>query len=110
MKNMAFTKDELKNREDEYKDCAPCSDQNKYPYGLCITLDKETMAKLGMKELPDVGQGFTITGKVEVKSVSKSEHADGGGYSDVGLQITHMELGSGEKTPDKKDQADSLYM
>ncbi len=69
---------------------------NDYPYGLEISLDSDSLTKLGMDSLPEVGAVMTLTAKVKVTRVS--EHASEG-HSDksVVLQITDMELATGKK-------------
>lgn len=77
----------------------------KYPYGLCIHLEEESLKKLGITELPAVGASMVLHAKVEVTAVSKNESKEGGEHRSLSLQITEMALGS-EK---KKDTAETLY-
>lgn len=67
------------------------SDAPEYPYGLRLSLDTDSLSKLGITELPDVGAVLMLAARVEVVSVSQYEHADGKS-KDLGLQITDMEL------------------
>ena len=63
-----------------------------YPYGLRLRLEKEELEKLGIKELPKVGEIFTVEAKAHVLSVSagaSQEHE----HASMDLQITHMGLG-----------------
>ena len=69
-------------------------DLPKYPYGLSICLDDETLAKLGITELPPVGTVMQLTALVEVCSISQYENQDGADKS-MNLQITDMELAAG---------------
>lgn len=62
-----------------------------YPYGLTICLDDEAIKKLGIKELPDVGQPMMLEAKVLVCSKSQYEN-QGGADTSLSLQITDMEL------------------
>lgn len=71
-------------------DCC-VSERQEYPYGLALQLNSETLAKLGMNDLPDVGTVLTLHARVEVVSVSQYEQQDGQNR-EVGLQITDMEL------------------
>jgi hypothetical protein len=80
----------------------------KYPYGLTISLENESIAKLGMSPLPKVGESFQLDAKVMVKSVRESERINGKPEKSVELQITHMYLGKGN-TKDKTKQANALY-
>ena len=87
--DMTLTKDEAK------EEAGLEQDLPRYPYGLCICLDDETMKKLGMTDLPPIGAEMMLTARVRVKSVQayecqtddgaeKEQHAD--------LQITAMEV------------------
>lgn len=77
-----------------------------YPWGLCISLDNETLNKLGVTT-PPVGGVVTITANAIVKSTSERQDDDGT-YRRAELQITDMALGpaSGEAP---KTAAQTLY-
>ena len=78
-------------------------DDSKYPYGLSLRLDDETLKKLGLNELPDVGDEFHImaVGKV----TSTSENADGDNKSsNVSIQITQMCVSEEAEDADEDDQ------
>ncbi len=77
------------------------AERPEYPYGLCIRLGKEEIAKLGLKA-PTIGDAFDIDAKCVVKSMSASA-GEGGDYMSIELQITDMELESDAE--DKKDNA-----
>jgi hypothetical protein len=81
-------------------------DQPAYPYGLTIQLDDETLAKLGITDLPPVGTVMQLTALVEVCSVSQYENQDGAENS-MSLQITDMELANGNSEP--KPLANRIY-
>lgn len=75
-------------------ECAPCYPTDGgpvYPYGLRISLRDEDLAKLGIKDLPAVGDTMTLTAQVQVTRVS-DEQAFYGRERCLGLQITDMEL------------------
>ena len=66
-----------------------------YPYGLCLALTEEEMAKLGLDgDLPSVGEMIHLCAMAKVTSVSESEREDTGGNKTkccrVELQITHL--------------------
>lgn len=95
----------------EQSGCSPCllADDEapkgpKYPYGLCIYLCDETLAKLNLGELPDVGTTFMLHAMVEVTSNSQRQTQDGKDVS-MDLQITSMAL---EGAVDKS-AAQSMY-
>lgn len=69
-------------------------DLPKYPYGLSICLDDETLDKLGITDLPAVGTVMQLTALVEVCSISQYENQTGADKS-LSLQITDMELAAG---------------
>ncbi|NYT45135.1 hypothetical protein H0A64_09905 [Alcaligenaceae bacterium] len=67
------------------------ADTPEYPYGLRINLDDDSLKKLGITELPEVGTTMTLQARVEVVSVSQHE-SDNGKHRDMSLQITDMTL------------------
>jgi hypothetical protein len=84
-------------------------DAPSYPYGLAISLDNGTLKKLGIKDLPEVGEELMLMATVKVTSVSSSE-GEGGSQKNVSLQITEACLGEDaemqgaeSKLYDKKD-------
>lgn len=66
-------------------------DEPRYPYGLCISLEKEDMDKLGLSNLPKVGTEVSFMAKAVVKGTSAYE-TQGGSDMRVELQITDMEM------------------
>lgn len=66
-------------------------DKPNYPYGLKITLDADTIEKLGLSDLPEVGSKVQIVAVAEVVNVRKdSEYGDVAKHS-IELQIQDME-------------------
>jgi len=61
-----------------------------YPYGLCISLDHETLEKLNFKSLPKVGEKFHLKGFAMVKSVSMNKMENGNEDKNVSMQITNL--------------------
>lgn len=82
------------------------SDAPEYPYGLCLNLDEEGIAKLGMPALPQVDQTMIITARVKVTSVSSRDTSGGDKEQSVSLQITDMEIGPDRET---KTAEQTLY-
>jgi hypothetical protein len=80
----------------------------KYAYGLRLELDDDALEKLGITELPAVGETLMITAKVEVIGTSTNERQGGDEESCVSLQITHLAIGD-ENEPKKRDPAKALY-
>ena len=90
MTDMAKTPDEVKEDMDGPM-AAPVS-VNRYPYGLCLSLDQDDLAKLDMPLDAEVGDMIHVMAFARVTSVSKQELADGKCNCRVELQITHLAL------------------
>lgn len=108
--NMALTPEEAKK---EYGSCMLSTDSEdeqaaerpKYPYGLCVSLCDEELSKLGITELPKVGEVLMLSAQVEVIGTEQSQN-QGGAESRLRLQITDM--GMGGMAP-AKSAAQNLY-
>ncbi|CUI38286.1 Uncharacterised protein [Achromobacter xylosoxidans] len=75
----------------------------KYPWGLILSLDDDTLRKLGVSELPKVGQQMHLMAVVEVCTTSQHANQEGTDKC-VSLQITQLGLeGAGP------DAAQMLY-
>ena len=84
------------------------SDEPRYPYGLCISLGKDELEKLGITALPKVGGEMMITAKAVVKSISEYETQGEGKDMNMSLQITDMEIGQTENAQNN-NRATMLY-
>jgi len=89
--SMRLTAAELKKRGEE----VPISDKaprEKYPWGLELDLNDESLGKLGI-DVSDlsVGQTVAVVGKAKVRSARISESEDGTDMS-ASIQITHLSL------------------
>lgn len=84
------------------------ADEPRYPYGLCISLGKEELEKLGITALPKVGSEMMVTAKAVVKSVSAYDTQGEGQDMRVELQITDMGLGQTDDAQNN-DRASKLY-
>ncbi len=80
-------------------------DEPLYSYGLCISLGREELEKLGIEKLPEAGSEMMIKAMAYVKTVRESQEKDGV-EQNVELQITAMGIDPIDKT---KDQAKGLY-
>ena len=93
--------------ESKVSDAPALAKEPVYPYGLVINLQKEELDKLGLKELPGIGEAFMLEGKCVVKSISAGasevhEHAS------VELQLTHLGIESMEEEEEEEhDSADT---
>jgi hypothetical protein len=76
-------------RDSNYAAVEPTRD--KYGYGTCLTLDAEAMKKLGIKELPEIGDEYHVmaVGKVIRASADANELNNSASFE---IQLTHMNL------------------
>lgn len=83
MTDMARTPAEVKKDIAKSMPMGPASPEGAtapvYPYGLCLCLDEESLAKLGLTDLPEVGTTihFGALGMVTSASTNMQETADG---------------------------------
>ncbi|EPG9674178.1 capsid staple protein [Citrobacter freundii] len=83
--------------------------KDQYPWGLRITLDNESLQRLGMnaKSLPSVDDGVSIIAMANVCSVS-TRTTDHGEDNYVEIQITDIGLAP-QKRDDAKELKDAFY-
>jgi hypothetical protein len=79
-----------------------------YPYGCCISLDDESLAKLKLDgDLPQVGEMIHFEALAKVTSASMNERINADGSKDnccrIELQITDMGVIGGEDEDDKAE-------
>lgn len=97
----------MERSQESIKECAPVScEQDKYPYGLRIHLDNDTLTKLGIKELPKVGDKFMIEAVAMVCDVHANQQDNGKVSKSMGLQICEMCC---EPKTEKKSASEKLY-
>lgn len=78
-----------------------------YPYGLCINLDTESLAKLGLEKLPEIGDYMVMIARVKVESVQESQKEGQPMHQNLGLQIIEMDI---KKNDEKKvDATKKIY-
>jgi hypothetical protein len=85
--NMEMSKEEAK----EYAQPS-VSESPKYPWGLCLTLNDDSLKKLGVTKLPSVETVVTITAKATVSSVRENQTQGGESEASMDLQITDMQI------------------
>lgn len=68
------------------------ADAPKYPWGLCITLNDDSLEKLGVKSLPPIDTEVTIVAKACVARTSENQTQGGDSCSSMDLQITDMQI------------------
>lgn len=96
--DLKYTKKEAK--EEAAEDYKPPA----YSWGLQIRLEKEELDKLGIKELPDVGDEWHMTIVANVTSVSEQKTADGDDEQCVCLQIQMASVDLEEPATDEKPE------
>lgn len=102
MVSMKLDKKDVKKEMAEHS----ISDMPEYPYGLNIRLDDESIKKLGISELPEVGSDMVVLAKVKVEEVSSRDSLNGNENTSISLQITDMSL---EKNKERKPTTEVLY-
>lgn len=103
--SMTSMKMEPKTEQEGSDACCSPGDQPLYPYGLSLSLNDESMKKLGLSfDKLVIGQKLTLNAVVEVTSVSAYKEQEGT-ESNACLQITDMDL----QLPAPKTSAQSLY-
>lgn len=83
--------------------------RDEYPWGLRLSLDDETLTKLGMTELPAIDAEFKLVALACVVSVSQSERVDGEPHRSVELQLEQMLLVPGKEEDTEGDKAKAMY-
>lgn len=91
-------------KAEQKKESSMAIEAPKYPCGLNFSMNDDALEKIGMTDMPEVGEEMTLTAIVTVTGVSANDYGDGQKNRSVSLQITSMSLDEG---PD--DDADTLY-
>jgi hypothetical protein len=99
--DMKYSKAELADEAKEGQ-VGPGGEPNPYPWGLAITLEDEELQKLGITDLPDVGDEVNFTAVAKVTSVNQSLNRDDPECR-VGLQITMMAANIEAEEPGEKE-------
>jgi hypothetical protein len=74
-----------------------------YGYGTSISLDHDQLKKLGITELPEVGDEYSITASGKVTSASKNSSEESGSRTSLSIQITHLKLTHEDEAEEKKE-------
>jgi hypothetical protein len=70
----------------------------RYPYGLSLDLNDESMEKLGLSAKSfSVGEEIVIKAKGKVKRLSASQYENEEKNESMDIQITHLEVVSSDK-------------
>lgn len=89
--DMAYTKAELKEEKKEMS-VGYNGQPSAYPWGLCIRLEANELEKLGMTQLPAIGELIHLQAVAKVTSVSQSATEDRDEQRCVSLQITMLQV------------------
>jgi hypothetical protein len=101
--DMKFTKAEAKAQAEEYSKPSPDNEPS-YPWGLQIRLEDESLSKLGITTLPEIGAEFHLTVVAEVQSATESRMASGRTDRCVCLQITMMGIDLQESAAEERGE------
>jgi len=72
------------------------SSKEKYPWGLSINLEKESLSKLGIDiKKMKLGATMTLSAQVEVSSISENQNIGSPDNKSMSLQITKMAVSGG---------------
>lgn len=85
--NMENTPQEAQEMTSPSADNAP-----KYPWGLCITLNDDSLNKLGVKTLPAVGTQVTVIARATVSATRENATEGDGAQASMDLQITDLQI------------------
>jgi len=67
-------------------------DAPKYPWGLELNLNDDSLAKLGVKTLPAVGTEVTLVAKATVSATSERATESDATCANMNLQITALQI------------------
>lgn len=105
MTKLVDMKRSKKEREKSGKNiCTAPYEGDAYGYGLCISLDKDALDKLGLKPSSfDVGDSVTITARGSIKGL-RQDKSSSYSLSNVEIQIEKLSVEGGSAT-DAVDKA-----
>jgi hypothetical protein len=107
--DMARTDAEKKAAEKRVTEAVPSNGPD-YPYVLCLNLGAEELKKLGIEDLPEVGDEMHLYAVAKVTRVSQSASEQGEDSKGVELQITHMGvMEEGDEDDEGMSPASKLY-
>ena len=98
----ALTDMKLSKKEAKAEHEISTNDGPRFPHGLTIHLDDDSMKKLGFDSLPDVGEEFIVVGVGPVESANEHKRQNGVDRS-MSIQLQRLEIG-----PVDGDDEDSL--
>ena len=84
--------DMKRSKKDRKSDEAVSSSHEKFPYGLSINLEDESLTKLGFKNLPKVGTKVKVVAEGVVTSVNTHERSGGKPSRNIAIQLEKMSV------------------
>lgn len=104
MVSMRLSKDEAMEKTEP-----SLADKPEFPFGLQVHLDQDSLSKLGIEELPEVGSKMRLNAIVEVSGVSQHETQNDKVRRHVDLQITDMELLKNGDDKEDREASEVLF-
>jgi len=104
LKSMALSAKESKAMTEPASPSA--NDGPRYPWGLQLRLDNESIEKLGLAGLPDTGATLMVHARAIVTETSERDSQDGGKRRTLEIQITDLAI---EAEPNEGERAKTLY-
>lgn len=101
--DLQYTKAEQKEETNEM--AVPSSSQ--YPWGLCMSLEKRELDKLGITGLPSIGDEWHMLVVAKVTGVNTQSGVDKEDSVRVGLQVTMAQVLMQESAADEDKEAES---
>src|SRR5512135_1090856 len=81
--------------------------ESEYPWGMCITLEKRELDRLGIQGTPGIGDEWHMMIIAEVTSVNMQSGGDAEDSIRVGLQITMAQVTMQESAEEEKGEAET---
>lgn len=88
---MSLTSMKLSKREAK-GDSPVAESRPRFPYGLSINLDDDSLTKLGISTLPEVGAEMLVVGVGIVESVNEHKRQSGSDRN-ISIQLQKLEVG-----------------
>lgn len=89
---MSLTNMQLPKRKRSAEEAISVTDELRFPYGLQIDLDDESLRKLNISNLPEAGAQFLVVGIGPVTSVRQTDNKRGKDRS-LTIQLQKIEVG-----------------
>lgn len=104
MVDLKYTAKEKREESKEIGSMPDGSNMPDYPWGLTLDLDDSTLKKLGVNELPDVGDEYHLIAVAKVTRLSSSAD-EKESENRMTLQICYMQMVHEDEEPDENESA-----